>query len=218
MTLVEITITLAILALAAGLAIPAIGNLTHADLRRSASLLALKVREAYDTAALSGVVYRMVLTPGDPQVRCEQTSEEVRLDGGQLVGLRQEWRRLAAQDGALGQDANMQAGIQALLGETTLSTGGGPEEGEGGEGGAGFAASEVTALRLPGAVRLLDVWTEGLQAPVAEGSAYLYFFPQGYTQAALVHLEDGDRRVMTVRVHPLTGQSDIVAGYVESPH
>ena len=219
MTLVEITITLAILALAAGLTIPAIGNLTRADLRQSAARVAQKVREAYNQAAISGAVWRLALTPGDPSIRCERSDEDVRLEGGTAVSTREDWRLLAAQDHALVQDSNAQAGLQALFGELPVASDHDEADGEGGQSQVAFqAGEEVQPMRLVGQTRLLDVWTEGLDAPVLEGTVYLYCFPQGYTQAALIHLEDPDRRVMSVKVSPLTGESEVLAGYQEVPH
>ena len=39
----------------------------------------------------------------------------------------------------------------------------------------------------------------------------------GYTQDALIHLEDSERRVFTIKVSPLTGKTEIVDSYVEVP-
>jgi len=64
---------------------------------------------------------------------------------------------------------------------------------------------------------VLSVWTEGMDKPADSGEAYIYFFPNGYTQDAIVHLQDDERRVISVRVQPLTGQSTITDGYVEAP-
>jgi general secretion pathway protein H len=40
-----------------------------------------------------------------------------------------------------------------------------------------------------------------------EGRAYIYFFPNGMTEHTFVQLSDGDERIYTVEIHPLTGKS-----------
>ena len=56
-------------------------------------------------------------------------------------------------------------------------------------------------------------------APAGEvdsGLAYLYFFPQGYTERAQVYVRQGNN-VWTLPVSPLTGQASIVGGELEVP-
>ena len=71
------------------------------------------------------------------------------------------------------------------------------------------------SLELEEGVRILDVWVEGNDTPIAEGEASLIFFPHGYTQDAMVHLEDKDSRVFTIKVWSLTGRAEVLDGYVE---
>ena len=77
----------------------------------------------------------------------------------------------------------------------------------------GFSAKELVSFAEH--VRILDVWTDGMDRPQTDGQAYLYFFPSGYTQDALIHLEDLDNRVFSVKVAALTGKCTIESGYVE---
>ena len=58
-TLVEATITLAILAIAASVVIPSMGRMTRAELRRVSGQLSGMIRTAYDSAALTGQVHRL---------------------------------------------------------------------------------------------------------------------------------------------------------------
>lgn len=221
MTLIEICLAVALVAMAAGIAVPALGNFSRADLRQSASMLGQKVRESYTLAALGGGTWRMVMSPGSTTLRVERTDEEVRLEHGRGVGLREDFSRLlAGSDGAsYGQDPNAAAAQEALFG---LSMAMGPGDLFAGAvgnsnrvAGPAFADAGIKPLTLKGSVHVLDVWTDGMEAPATDGDAYLYIFPQGYTQNALIHLEDAQKRVFTVRVHALTGGCDIEAGYVE---
>lgn len=65
-------------------------------------------------------------------------------------------------------------------------------------------------------MRVLSVWTEGMDKPTDSGDAYIYFFPNGYTQESIIHLQDDDKRVISVKVSALTGTATVVDGYVEA--
>ena len=52
--------------------------------------------------------------------------------------------------------------------------------------------------------------------PVSTGHGYLYFFPLGQTEPAIVHLSDPDGEVFySLLVHPLNGRVKVVNSYVE---
>ncbi|MCJ7547141.1 MAG: prepilin-type cleavage/methylation domain-containing protein, partial [Deltaproteobacteria bacterium] len=66
-------------------------------------------------------------------------------------------------------------------------------------------------LHLPYGVRFKDLSTpRGVQT---EGVAYTEFFPTGWVEDTLIHLE-GDS-IVTVRLLPLTGEVKVYEGYVE---
>ena len=54
-------------------------------------------------------------------------------------------------------------------------------------------------LDLGGSVHVLDIWVQGMPEVASAGVIYLYFFPHGYTQDAVIHLEDDDGAVFTVQ-------------------
>ena len=60
-------------------------------------------------------------------------------------------------------------------------------------------------------MRLFDVYTPRQAEPYRKGRAYLYFFPDGHTERAMIHLSDGDD-FYTLRVSPLTGQVSVHTG------
>ena len=82
---------------------------------------------------------------------------------------------------------------------------------------AGETSFEDTGsgLELGDNVTIMDVWTEGADKPVAEGSVSLVFFPHGFTQDALVHLQDEAGQVFTIKVWSLTGRAQVFNEYVE---
>lgn len=52
------------------------------------------------------------------------------------------------------------------------------------------------------------------QGKVTEGTASLFFYPQGRVEKGLFHFEDGGRP-MTLQVHALSGKVKWIDGYVE---
>jgi prepilin-type N-terminal cleavage/methylation domain-containing protein len=44
---------------------------------------------------------------------------------------------------------------------------------------------------------------------------YIEFTPEGWVERALIHLRDGDNKDFTLRVKPLTGDTELLEGYIE---
>ncbi|MDO8519704.1 MAG: hypothetical protein Q7T11_06035, partial [Deltaproteobacteria bacterium] len=82
-----------------------------------------------------------------------------------------------------------------------------------------FAASEeeiIKRVTLPKSVKIQDVHTARDDLPLTAGQAYLYFFPNGFTEEAVIHLSNEEGTMSySVLVSPLTGLSRIEKGYVE---
>ena len=62
----------------------------------------------------------------------------------------------------------------------------------------------------------MDVFTPRVAEPVTKGRAYIYFFPLGQTEPAIVHLSDATQEtVYSLVVHPITGRVRIYNEYVQ---
>ncbi len=66
-------------------------------------------------------------------------------------------------------------------------------------------------VMMPEAIRIRDVTVEGI-GTVNRGVVATNFYPEGYVDATVVHLEDASGDVMTLEISPLTGQVAIIAG------
>ena len=219
-TLVEATITIAIIAFMAAVAVPSISNVTRLSLRKSSMMLAATIQATYDEAALTGDTHRLVFNFNESEIRVQQSAETFRLEPG-----------TNALMAAAKAPTTMGAGLEAMMAGVGLEEGWDEpkEEDEDGGGamaalfgmsalqggGAGQFADTGKSLKLEDGVRILDVWTEGNDQALSEGEASLVFFPHGYTQDAMIHLEDEDSRVFTVKVWSLTGRAEVLDGYVE---
>jgi general secretion pathway protein H len=67
-------------------------------------------------------------------------------------------------------------------------------------------------------IRFRQVQTEHDEEPRTEGQAYLYFWPGGLTERAVIQLYRGDDdEGLTIEVSPLTGRAKVHRGRVELP-
>jgi general secretion pathway protein H len=64
-------------------------------------------------------------------------------------------------------------------------------------------------LQLEGKVRVAAVMTPHLEEPATEGTAYIYFFPQGHAEPAIIHLANSSDDYYSVVLHPLTGKAKV---------
>ena len=60
---------------------------------------------------------------------------------------------------------------------------------------------------LEGDSIFLRAYTPHEPGPREDGKAYVYFFPGGVTEHSVIQLSDGDERVYSVEIHPLSGRS-----------
>ncbi len=68
-------------------------------------------------------------------------------------------------------------------------------------------------VMMPSAIRIRDVTVEGI-GTLNRGTIATTFYPEGYVDATVVHLEDASGDVMTLEFSPLTGQVAIINGDV----
>ncbi|OGQ82414.1 MAG: hypothetical protein A2289_26505 [Deltaproteobacteria bacterium RIFOXYA12_FULL_58_15] len=205
----------------------------HADVRSAAGKLSGTIRASFDSAALTGQTYRLVFSfetdketqkPSTRKIRVEATDEVLSFDDqGNVLSRGAEAR---AEGGGFDLGALMLGGTD--VGEmddqldeveeqgppNALQALAGLKNGAERDNRATFAPTEHD-LDLGDDVHLVDVWMEGMGEAAKEGEIYLYFFPSGYTQGAYIHLADEGGADFTVRVHGLTGRTEVQAGYLE---
>lgn len=184
-TLVELAIVIAVIALLAAAAGPALGALTGADARKGAGELAGTMRWLFDSASVRHATCRLAIDPGARSfwAECAAGRETVERDPDE--GSREERARAEEAAGAT-------AGADA----------------------AGFKPFDDPIVRkreLPGNATFEVVKVDGRDA-IAEGrTAYVHFFPGGRAQAARVTIADGGH-VFTIRLEPFTGRARVSSG------
>jgi general secretion pathway protein H len=76
--------------------------------------------------------------------------------------------------------------------------------------------SDIPKTELGGSVKFTDAWAQHQPERYTTGRSYLYFWPSGLTEAASIHLAQGDD-VFSLIVSPLTGRVKIVGDRADAP-
>ncbi len=224
LTLIEMSIALGIAAVLFAAVTVSVGAITGAKAKQSASELAGIIRSLYDTAALSGKTCRLVFELADPKDEEGVSRYRAECAAGNITTSRDRDTQLRADDTAL-EDAkkgrprsdprrNFTRGSDDEPGLDELMA----QEQERVENAARFSeftGEEISPRQLPGGVSV-SVWTRHQREPADKGVAYLYFFPQGFTEKAQVYVRQGEN-VWTLAISPLTGKVNIVGEALEVP-
>ncbi|MBX5483822.1 MAG: prepilin-type N-terminal cleavage/methylation domain-containing protein [Myxococcaceae bacterium] len=230
LTLIEVTISIAIIAVLLAATVLTLDAVTGATAKKVTGQLAATIRGLYDEAALSGRTCRMTFEFPDGRnedgmvkwhAECaergittlknrdeeleqanDRTRESERNRGEEAA--RAALQRRSARDfnllDAPTLDEVMNAERERVEREVAYSE---------------YAPPNREPLEIPPGVKL-SIWTKNQKEPVDTGVAYLYFYPQGYTERALIYVTQGDNE-WTIRISPLTGKTEVVPGHVEVP-
>lgn len=205
-TLIEILVTLAIIAVMAGGAMVGLGALSSARLRESSTQVSGAIKLAYNHANATSRPTRLVFDFEQKTIAIEESEGRMLVQSGDRTGgaaaateleraLQQESEAILEGPRAPRPDFRP---VEKILGF---------EHGDG---------ASVKRLREGISFRLIEVAHD--EAPIVEGRAYLYFWPGGMTQNAAVQItKDGADDIVTILVSPLTGKTRILGGAVEMP-
>ncbi len=204
LTLIEVTIALAIAGLLVGLAIPALSNVTRAQLRQKSGQLAGGIRALYGATAISGRSCRLVFDFETNSYWAECSKAAVRLDReGEKSrnGVREETRdeELAASEKERSGLSEQDRARLDLLQKSAFTP-----------------MNEVPKTKLGDTVHFADIWVQHQHERYTGGQSFLYFWPNGTSEAAAIHLSQGDD-VYSLIVSPLTGRVRVVGNRLDAP-
>jgi len=219
-TLIEMTITLAVVAVLMSAAVIGVGALTGAEARSAAGALAGAAQALFDQAALSGKTCRLVFEL--PSERAEKQNVVYRAECAEGAVTTARDRDLALRSANAAADEAQRRDPRILTGGGTGATPSLEEllsaERQRVEAAGAFSAytnAVIEPRELPSSVDL-EVWVRGQSGYTIEGLAMLYFFPQGYTEKAQVRFTQGDDS-WTLVLEPLTGKVRVVPEALEVP-
>ena len=231
LTLIELVVAMSIVTLLITLTVISADALTGAKAKSAASELAGTIRSLYDTASLTGKTCRLVFQlpserdeDGEAVVSAEcaqgavttsrdrdEVLRQARVDSDRLskeTDRDRERRREEEEEERGRRRGDDERNLQDLMAEEK-------ERVESAARFQGFEDPQVKPHAFPSSVKV-SVWTRHQREPARSGVAYLYFFPQGFTEQAQVALRQGNS-VWTVTVAPLTGKTGVVDRELEVP-
>jgi general secretion pathway protein H len=223
-TLIELMVALAIVALLTGGAVRGFRSLAKSDLRAGTAHLSGAIRYLFDRASTTGKYHRLVIDLSEGRYWAEISDDKFyvpREAESQFDRHRREEDE-AQQD----QDERRKAEKrEQTMSGSDYSGAFDPSKIEAGDfrpKRARFGAFKETALRpvtlKKGSIKIAGVYTPRQTDEVVAGRAYIYFFPMGQTESAIVHLTDeAGETFYSIVVHPITGRTKIYNEYVRPP-
>src|SRR5450631_2194553 len=227
-TLIEVMLVLTVLALIAGLGVKGLRTITKSDLRAATTHLSGAVRYLFDRASITGKYHRLVIDLTEGRYWAEVSDDRFYAPNqaeSELDRQKREEKETAAEE----EERKRKEKQQLLYGNGSASSSSSSsfsgvsssssfdmskmEVGEFRPRRARFAAFKETALKpvtLKKEVRIKSVYTPRMTDPVTAGRVYLYFYPLGQTEPAVITLTDkSGQSVFSLVVHPITGKVKI---------
>ncbi len=205
-------IVLVIVGVAMGATLMSFSSADRSSARSNAGRLGASIRYLYDRAITTGKYYRLVLDLSGNKYWAERADERFYLvrDKEESPGRGRAPDEEAKEKKRREEEESKKQQLSGLA--KTLQPPPEPRR-------ARFTAFEdatIPKVDLKGA-RLRDIYTLRQPEPYTEGKAYLYFFPDGHTERAMIHVEDTSGDVYTLLVQPLTGRCEVKSGDLPVP-
>jgi general secretion pathway protein H len=207
-TLVEVLIVVAIIAVMSGLAFLGSGAADSARLRRSAVMIASAIRVAYGHANATSRTVRLVFNLDNRTVGLEESQGQLWLAKNDRTG-----------GAAAATDAERRAVEEA---ESILKGPRAPRPSFKPVKVFGFSTEQgKQGKELERNIRFVQIETSHQDDAVKTDQAYLYFWPGGQTERAAIQLSIGGSTngadVVTLLVAPLTGKAEMRKGRFNMP-
>jgi general secretion pathway protein H len=221
-TLLEIMVVLAVIALIMGSAVHGFRSLAKSDLRNSSAKMSGAVRFLFDRASTTGKNHRLVIDLDTGRYWAEVSDDRFYIPHEaetQAQAARREAEEAEKDEDEQKRRDELSSSDSTLPGNSSFDMSK-LDVGEFRPKRARFAAFKETALK-PVAVKnskIRSVYTPRLTDPVTSGRAYVYFFPLGQTEPAIITLSDPDgESIYSLVVHPITGRVRIYNYDVRPP-
>lgn len=215
-TLIEILVVIVIVGLIAGLSIRGLRSIAKSDLRSSVSHLSGAMRYLFNRAATTGKYHRLVIDVDQGRYWAEVTDDQFYIPREPETEASR--KKLAELEADLDEREARRKEMAAATGDEEDLSKVVPMDFRPKR--ARFGAFKETALKpvQMKSTKVMDVFTPRVADPVEHGRAYVYFFPLGMTEPAVIHLSDlGGENIYSLVVHPVTGRIQVLNEYVRPP-
>ncbi len=203
MTLVEILIVMAIIGIMMGVIVAGSGQTSSARLRQSGALITGAVRVAYARASSMSRPTRLVFDFEKQTITLEESDAPMLVQSKDVTGTGGADPVTEAEKNAVAEGQRIVAGPQAPRATFKAVTD------------AGFGKEPKP---LPSGIQFRSVQAAHDDAVRRTGRAYLYFWPGGQTERAVVQVRIGDKDedsdTLSLVVSALTGKVEVKSGNV----
>lgn len=213
LTLIEILVVLAIIAVITVGVLGGSGQLEGARLKQGATLVSGAVRSAYGRASATSKNVRLVFDFENDTMWMEESDKPHLVQSKDLSGAGGAEAATEAEKLALADTDRIIKGPRAPRPAFRRVT----------RGDIGDQSEQKTERKLPRGITFREIQTAHDTDPRKTGRAYLYFWPGGQTELAVVQVAPkprgeervfDDGRTMSLLVAPLTGKTTLKAGSV----
>lgn len=207
-TLVEVLISIALVAIVTGMAMMGGSVADGARLKHSAVMMAGAVRIAYGHANATSKVVRLVFDIDARTVSIEEASSDLKLTRNDVTGGAA--AATEAEKKATEESAQILKGPRAARPtfQKVKAMGWDPDK-------------DKSGRELEKNIQIIQVETGHTDLPQTTGRAYLYFWPGGQTEHAAIQIaiknSTIDADALTVLIAPLTGKAELRRGRLTMP-
>jgi prepilin-type N-terminal cleavage/methylation domain-containing protein len=216
-TLLEIMLVLGLVALLTSSVVVGFRAFAKSELRGGAAKLAGAIRYLFDRASTTGKVHRLVFDFQEGKYWAEvsddrffmpreRETDESREKDAEEIAEEEKEKKEAAERGEGAEESEYDMIDPSRYQPTDWK----PKR-------AHFNMFQERALKVVTLknAKLAGLFTPRYREPVSTGHGYLYFFPLGQTEPAIVHLSDEEGTTFySLLIHPLNGKVKVQAGYV----
>ena len=208
LTLIELVIVVSLMGLMVAITVPSVSNITGFNLKAAASQVGGTIRYTYELAARKNSTFRIVFDLDEQAYWVESASDKFLLKSD----------KTDVRDGELEvEDEEEEDSRSRRFVSRSFIEGGEMWHPKSRTTFSSFAGKLTEKMKLPNEVIFQDVWVAHQSDRVTVGQAYLYCFPTGMTEQAVIHMGDEDEDVYTLQVEGLLGSVKIDSHYVEGP-
>jgi general secretion pathway protein H len=224
-TLIEVMVVLAIAALLVGASVQGLRSLRKADLREATTQMSGSMRYLFDRASTTGKIHRLVIDLEQGMYWAEVSDDRFYIpreaESERTLHEREDKeaeedqedakkREQAAREAESGKGAAANSSFDLSKLEVSDFR---PKRARF----ASFKDLAIKPVRLK-KTKVLSVYTPRVTAPLTAGRAYIYYFPLGQTEPAIVTMSnlEGDA-VFSLVVHPITGRVRIYNQEIQPP-
>ncbi|HXJ19629.1 MAG TPA: prepilin-type N-terminal cleavage/methylation domain-containing protein [Polyangia bacterium] len=214
-TLIEVMVALMVVALIATIGVKGFRSVTKSNLREATAHFSGAIRYMFDRASITGKYQRLVIDLNEGRYWPEQSDDKFYAPN-QAETVADQRKREEKEAEADEDEQKRQEKQRDLYNSSSSSSSAATsfdmsklEIGDFHPKRARFAAFKEMALKPVKLknLRIRSVYTPRLTDPVTSGRAYLYFYPLGQTEPAIITLSDeSGESVYSLVVHPITGR------------